>query len=836
MKSTLSTNRHFYLLAFLFVGILLLDGESLMAYPEEEKEVPETLAFTENKGQINPGVQYYLRSKGVGFYLKSNGLTYIWEHEQKVECDGGENEVLRETVQLDLTFLGANPQAEVCASKPISYLQHFYTAGHPEGIRNVKSFERILYEEIYPNIDLVFYVQDSQLKYDFIVKPGGKFSDIQLQYKGQEGVYRDVRGSLLVDHALGNLEEGVPYTYQLGNEGHVPVASQYALCEDVIQFQVENYDPETELIIDPSLQWATYYGGESSEIGYAVCTDKSGNVYMAGETNGYSFDFADIPGHQLGYGGGDKDAFLVKFDPTGTRLWATYYGGQDEDKGMAVCTDDNKNVYLAGYTHSDEAIAHNGHDEVYNENPSPVGGNRFDRDAFLVKFDEDGDRLWGTYYGGEDFGGPGTPARAEEGRAVCTDPNGNVYLAGLTGSEEHIAHNGHDNTFGGEIDAFLVKFNTWGDRQWATYYGKSETDVANAVATDAAGEVYLAGYTESSGMAYNGHDNSYSEDTDGFLVKFEADGTRLWATYYGDTGVDQVHSIVMDGGFFYLGGITTSSNFIAHDGHDMTYNGGLDAFLVKFNFFGTRIWGTYYGGPDDDAYTSTDVGDHYARSIGVSVSKYGDVYLAGPTKSNSGISTNSGLDPTFNGGTWDGYLARFFPDGSRQWGTYYGGSSNDYVFGTATDVSASVYICGSTYSDSQIAHKGHDDTYESGGDAFLAKIKPYGDGRDDGPGDLADDDPYDHDRNDPDDKKPGVSSLAVSPNPTSGDVRITYPDAKDGPYRIRILDKMGKMVYQGETLSGSVDKVLDLRQLKRGLYIVSFQTGKAVYTKNLVIE
>ena len=822
MKTIVKTKHSTYIWAFLFLWMLIPGVTNLYANPIKNNATAPTIGFTENKGQIGPDsdVHYYLRSQGVACYLQSDGISYFWK--RKVENEG-EGEMKLETVLLKLSFDGANPKVNVSASDPSTYLQHFYTADHPEGIRDVQTYEQVIYEEIYPSIDLIFYFEETQLKYDFIVKPGGKVSDIQLRYAGYENLNQEVDGSISISHALGTLQEGTPYSYQMQGEERIPVSSQYQVNEDVIQFQVVDYDTTSTLIIDPTLLWATYYGGEESEWGNATYTDQLANVYMVGRTDGPSDHIWMAPGFQEVFGGEDiygGDAFLVKFAPNGVRLWATYYGGHSIDYGTAVCTDPDRNVYMAGTTASNTGIAHNGHD-----NELARGA-----DAFLVKFDENGVRLWATYYGGIDniaFEGSEESAgyewSADRGNAVATDAAGNVFLAGTTNSKDAIPQNGHDNTFNGATDAFLVKFSPLGNRIWATYYGGSGLESGNAVVTDVAGEVYLAGKTSSSsGIAHNGHDLTYSEDGDGFLVKFNAAGTRLWGTYYGDTGIDEVTSLAMEGGFLYMAGTTSSSNFIAHLGHDMVYNGGVDAFLVKFNMFGTRIWGTYYGGKFDekDPQTTTSVN--------------GEVYLAGSTKSPSHIATSDGYDPTYNGNQ-DGYLVQFLPNGTRQWGTFYGGSEFDDVKGVTTDFLGSVYICGYTQSDSKIAYHGHDNSFSDKSDAFLAKFYPYLSDRSEGEVPL---NPTDNtNKGWPHEGEEEKLLLILSPNPTRGQLRITYAGSlEDGPYQLRIMDTQGGVIYKSKPLDGPIDKTLDFGQLKRGIYHVSLLSPSQVLTENLQVE
>ncbi|MCB0635928.1 MAG: T9SS type A sorting domain-containing protein [Lewinella sp.] len=183
--------------------------------------------------------------------------------------------------------------------------------------------------------------------------------------------------------------------------------------------------------------WATYYGGTVGELGWSVCTDGDGNVFIAGIAN--STTNIAFNGHQNSHGGGN-DAFLAKFNATGVRQWATYYGGIETDWGRSICTDHAGNVYLAGLTSSITNISSDGFQNTY-------GGSY--GDAFLAKFNPNGIRLWGTYYGGTSF---------DSGYSTSTDANGNVYLAGQTSSTTNIASGGFQNTYVGNRDAFLVKF------------------------------------------------------------------------------------------------------------------------------------------------------------------------------------------------------------------------------------------------------------------------------------------------------------------------------------------------------------------------------------------
>ena len=290
-----------------------------------------------------------------------------------------------------------------------------------------------------------------------------------------------------------------------------------------------------------------------------------------------------------------------------------------------------------------------------------------------MKFDAGGVRQWGTYYGG---------INTESGCHSAIDKFGNVYISGSTSSTSSIATSGSHqfNYGGGSYDAFLVKFDAGGIRQWGTYYGGADEEYEGFCSLDTSGNIYLSGRTKStSGIATSnahqsiyGGDNSYfSSYGDAFLVKFNSNGVRQWGTYYGGDLEDYGSGCVADvSGNIYLSGMTKSNSGIATSGaflDSISYN-NQKGFLVKFNSNGIRQWGTYYGGPSYD-YILCSATDNF-----------GNVYISGNTQSNSGIAT-SGSHQSINSNPnkSKAFLVKFNSNGLRQWGTYYGGGRFLYI-------------------------------------------------------------------------------------------------------------------------------------------------------------
>ena len=446
--------------------------------------------------------------------------------------------------------------------------------------------------------------------------------------------------------------------------------------------------------------WATYYAGTISGEASSVATDAAGNVYLAGTANSPGLASGGFQDTLLSVGGGN--AFLVKFNANGKRLWATYYGGTIGTWATSVATDAAGNVYLSGTTQDTVGIASPGGflntfqgNKVGNQNPPAF-------DAFLVKFDANGNRLWATYYGG---------TNGTYGDRVATDTAGNVIMSGTTEDTIGIASpGGFRNTFQypkvrgifPSFNDFLVKFDANGNRLWATYYtliGNNSlgTAIANAIATDIAGNVYLASSTNSdTGIASGGFQNNIGGQWDAFLVKFDANGNRLWATYYaGALSLNNGYptlglSVATDAfGNVYMCGGTSSPDSIAWKGFRDSLVGGQNQFLtaeflVKFNAGGNRLWATYYGGEDDskNSVVTTDVD--------------GNVYLAGVTSDTSGVASQ-GFE---NKGVYESiYLVKFDANGNRLCATYYHSADSIQFYkyageiGLATDTAENVYLC-----------------------------------------------------------------------------------------------------------------------------------------------
>ncbi len=449
------SSRLFYF-ALIFICPFTLFSQSKQNYGEElsyanTSQRTEAFVFEENIGQITgtdaDKVKFVYKLNGGSIFLMEDGLAYQFNNFKQSEAGNFDDEVELvddmeqnasvETYRMNLKLVGASNNSTVTKHGKSNDFINYFT----QNTLGVYGYSKIVYHDVYPNIDWVVYTDKKNLKYDFVVHPGGDPSQIKLSIQWAEEITIDPSGNLVITARLGEIMENKPVSYQ----GDKSVKSSFKLENNTISFNVENYDPELPLIIDPVVEWATYYGGSANDYAYSSVVDLNGNVYVAGGSNSTN-NIAD-GGYQMSFGGGHSDAFLVKFNSAGTRLWATYYGGTESDYGRCSL-DALGNVYLFGSTRSTTNISDGGHQNTLN-------GSLYD--AFLVKFNSDGVRQWATYYGGDD---------EDRARACAVDASGNIYLSGRTLSTGDMADGGHQNIHGGgSSDGFLVKFNSDGVRQ-----------------------------------------------------------------------------------------------------------------------------------------------------------------------------------------------------------------------------------------------------------------------------------------------------------------------------------------------------------------------------------
>jgi hypothetical protein len=601
-----------------------------------------------------------------------------------------------------LDFLGANSQPAIEGSDKDSAVVNYFIGNDPEKWRSsIPTYSELIYQNIYPNIDLRLYGSGGRLRYDFIVKPGGTPDDIALAYRGIDSL-AIIDGELVVGTAFGDMVQSQPYIYQQIGDEVVEVEGGFRLGSDnAYGFYIAAYDAGYPLIIDPVLAYSTCLGGSGNDIGYGMAVDSSGCAYVTGETG--SDDFPTQNPYQ-GYQGPQdySDVFVAKLSAAGNSLiYSTYLGGSGNDIGYGIAVDSSGCAYVTGYTNSDDFPTQNPYQDTL----------QGDRDAFVTKLSAAGNSLvYSTYLGG---------TSEEYGYGIAVDSSGYAYVTGTTYSDDFPTQNPYQDTLQGDRDAFVTKLSAAGNSlAYSTYLGGTSGDYGYGIAVDSSGCAYVTGDTSSDDFPTN---NPFQQNRAGgwdiFVTKLSADGNSLvYSTYLGGgSHHDLGRSIAVDSsGCAYVTGYTYSTDFPTQNPIQPNNAGTLgipDAFIAKLSAAGNSlVYSTYLGGSG------------YDGGQGIAVDPSGCAHVTGYTDSDD-FPTQ---DP-YQGyqGNADAFVAKLSAAGnSLVYSTYLGGSSGEMVGGIAVDSSGCAYVTGSTNSADfpiQNPYQGYqgEDIY---GDAFIAKL------------------------------------------------------------------------------------------------------------------
>ena len=539
----------------------------------------------------------------------------------------------------------------------------------------VPSYETVAYPGIYEGIDLFTWGRRNSLKYEFHVDPGADYSQIQVSYEGIEGLSLDDEGALHIQTKLGELVDDAPYIYQEIASQRVEVPGEFLLIDqDTYSFHMTgDYDADVELIIDPMLVWSTYLGGSAEDQGMAVAVDGSGNPIVAGDTyssgwtsggfdtsqngdadvfvaklsatgthlwstylggsssdNGYGIA-VDSSGNPIVCGttgstgwtsggfdtshNGSTDAFVAKLSSTGTHLWSTYVGGSKLEFGFGIAVDSSGNPIVTGYTYS-SGWASGGFDTSHSGL----------EDAFVAKLGSTGTHLWSTYLGGSGVDG---------GLDLVVDSSGNPIVTGYTQSDGWIS-GGFDTSRNGFTDTFVAKLSATGAHLWSTYLGGESLDKGEGIAIDGSDNVIVVGQTSGASLwTSGGFDTSPNGQGDAYVAQLSPTGSHLWSTFLGGSKSDYALDVAVDGsGDLIVTGYTISDGWTA-GGFDTSLNGAWDGFVAQLGSTGTHLWSSYLGGSGWD------------EGCGIAMDGSGNAIVAGFTESSGW--TSGGFDTSHNG-------------------------------------------------------------------------------------------------------------------------------------------------------------------------------------------
>ena len=690
------------------------------------------LAFEANEGQTDPQVKYLARGNGYTLFLTPADAVFAFESEgQRHRSAGDRVSQVSEaknghphardanlTSVVRMRLVGGKAQPRAMHGEKLAGVTNYFVGNDPtKWHSNVPQYSSVSYEDVYPGIKMVFHGQQRQLEFDFVVASGADPARIALGFSGAQKLSTDRQGNLILASAAGSLLLHKPVAYQEENGARRLVEAGFVLkARNEVGLQLSSYDRTRELIIDPSVTYATYLGGTAEDDAYAIAIDSSGNAYVTGQTK--SANFPTVPGGlSIGNAGG-FDAFVTELSADGSRLmFSTYIGGSNDDSGNAIALDASNNVYVAGGTKSSN----------FPTTPSAFqtkfGGGSVD--AFVLELSSTGSPLiYSTYLGG---------SGDDVAIGIAIDATG-AYVVGSTTSTNFPVLAALQPAIVGSSNGFVTKLGTTGSALvYSTYLGGGTGDVANAVAVDSAGNAYVTGATQNptfpvknafqATCGTDGKCNGGLDDAFVSVINSAGSGFK-YSTFLGGSGVDVGLGIAVDASqnAYVTGSTGSSTDFKLSNPQQLKYGGGItDAFVSVFKPSGSAlIYSTYLGGSQNDIGTS----------IAVDGSK--NVYITGQTGS-SNFPLVSAVQGTI-GGLNDAFVSEINSSSFMlAFSTFLGGSLNEDTSAAATGggarvgaiavdpTGANIYVAGNTSSTNFPTKSPFQGSSGGSGDAFVAK-------------------------------------------------------------------------------------------------------------------
>jgi gliding motility-associated-like protein len=546
------------------------------------------IKFIQNKGQWNDKVNYRGDFSTGAFFLENKGFTVLlnkgeelqklsdYEHGHK----GKSADFTLHSFAYNVTFLGAAAEAARVPEKSFTEYNNYYIGNDSrKWASDCKLYGSVTYKNIYPNIDIHYYSAGEQLKYDFIVYPGGNPNAIAMRYDGPLSLKTKDR-DLIIGTSVGDVTELSPYTYQAGVSGSSDVSAKYVIKDNVVTFDVGNYDLKSTLIIDPQLIFSTFTGSTVDNWGYTATPGPDGSFYAGGIIFGSGYPLSPGAYQTVFHGGFPEGAFtgvdmsITKFSASGSQiLYSTLLGGSGNEQPHSMIVDADGNLVVAGRTNSVDY-------PIRTSLPASFTGTGYD--IAVTKFNTTGTALIGSVkIGGSGDDGVnirpkyvdpvgvdrlrvnyGDDARSE----VILDASNNVYVVSCTQSANFPTLFPVQAVSGGAQDGVILKLTpTLSGLLYSTYFGGSKDDACFVAAINpVSGNLYVGGATMSPnlpGPTAGVISPTGQGGVDGFVTEILATGAAIVKTsFFGTSGTDLVYGLKFDKkGFPYIMGTTSGS-------------------------------------------------------------------------------------------------------------------------------------------------------------------------------------------------------------------------------------------------------------------------------------
>ncbi len=615
------------------------------------------LDFIPNRGQYSDIVDFRGDAGGAAIWLTGKGVVYQFTRHIQAPSEsefiteyGFEPSSTPDSVEflfVRVTFTGSNPEPSAVPGRVSNQRHNYFIGNEPTNwMTNVPSFTDVTYSSIYPGIDLRYFGNNTHMEYDFVVSPGADAALIRVQYDGIIGMSLNSNGDLVIETDLGLIVENRPVSYQLDGDEQIPVVGEFELISD----------------------------------------------------NSFGFSFID------GY---NPDLPLI-IDPV--LDFSTLFGGAGSDYARDLAEDAAGNLYITGYTTSNDFPVESAFDGTYN------GGGLAGYDIFVSRISESGQIVdYSTYVGGA--------TDIEQAYSIAVDDSGSAYVTGSSQSTDFPTANPYQTNLEGIRDAVVFKLCPTGDTlRFSTYFGGTGIEYGASIDIDNDHRVFITGNTSSNDLGFTGaaFDNTLDGDLDGYLAVLGSDGNALEAgTYLGGTDIENALAVaVTAGGDAVVTGYTLSGDFPTESAYDATFAGGDefgDAFVTGISADASSlVFSTYLGGGGNDA------------GLDLALNASGDAIVSGFTRS-ADFPTQQAWDPTFNVGN-DAFVSSLSPSGgSLNFSTFIGGGLDDFGAAVAVNSSGHIFVIGNTISPDLPTENAYDPLFNGNNDVFVACLFTPGD-------------------------------------------------------------------------------------------------------------
>jgi hypothetical protein len=579
------------------------------------------LIFEPNQGQTGPQVKFLARGAGYSLFLDATDAVLAM---QTAHSAAGQEQLVR------MKLVGANAGATTSGTNPLPGKSNYIVGNDPHGWHTgVPQFAGVRYRGVYPGIDLVFYGNQGRLEYDFQVGPGADPSQAELQFDGTTKLELSGGDLILTGKDEGGLRLQAPHIYQRVGDREELVAGRFVLrSANRVGFEIGSYDRSRELVIDPVLDFSTYFGGSGTETSPSIAVNGNGNIYIVGTTTSPQGTFpgttsTSIPPTLTITPAGPSHIFVAEINPSQppTVLYETFIGGNGSDSSVGISLDSGGNAYLVGNTSSTNFPTFGIPYQAAPEAKGPQCAAVACTSVFVSVLNPLGSALTYSSY----VSGNGN----DQASGMAIDLSADVFVTGTTTSNDAPSSTdvfpatpqAYQVAPKSSVQFFVTKVNTnipsVGGIAYSTYFGGStsttcaapQCNVGGGIAVDSTGNIYFDGTTNffNSGLGAYG-DSGQTEDfpilnayqpcldtppptvltnanpctapatlypTDAFMAKLNPNAGQtggaqlLFSTYLGGTGDDTGTAIAIDSGAanIYLTGSTNSADFVLPTGY-----------------------------------------------------------------------------------------------------------------------------------------------------------------------------------------------------------------------------------------------------------------------------